>query len=66
MFRSPTHFLVLGDSHNLVESLPGVIHADGVLLLVTDMIIGSDEDPDGVGAIISSWKGSLVSLHMGR
>lgn len=60
--QSATHFLVLGDSHNLIESFPSVVHADWVFLLVTDMIVGSDKNPNGVGAIIASCKGLLVSF----
>lgn len=63
-FQSATHFLVLGDGHNFIERLPGVIHADWVFLLVADMIIGGDKNPDGVRTVIASCKGLLVSLYM--
>lgn len=56
--RSATHFLILGNSHDLVKGLPGVIHANGVLLLVADMIVCSDKNPDRVRAAIASWNGS--------
>jgi hypothetical protein len=36
----------LGQTHYLVEALPAIVAANGVSLVVADMIIGGDEDAD--------------------
>lgn len=40
-----------GELENLVESLPAVVPAYGVSLLVTNMIVGGNQDTNRVGII---------------
>lgn len=50
--------LGLGDLQDLVESLPAVIRADGILLLIADVGVCGDEDLDRVGVIFAdAWSG---------
>lgn len=44
-----SYILFAGQVHNLVKRLPAIITADGIALLVAHMIIGGDEDADGIG-----------------
>lgn len=40
-----------GDLEDLVESLPAVIPAYGISLLVTNMVVGGNQDTNRVGII---------------
>lgn len=43
-----TYILRSSQGHDFIERLPTVIFSNRVPLLITDMIVGGDEDADGV------------------
>jgi hypothetical protein len=45
---------LLGERHDFVETLPAVVPADRIPLVVPDMIVCRDENPDGIGLWIMS------------
>lgn len=49
-----TYIFGAGEVHDLVEGLPAVILADGVALLVADVVVGRHEDADRVGLCAAS------------
>lgn len=40
--------MIVGETHDFVESSAAILAADGIALIVANMVIGSNEDTDGI------------------
>ena len=48
--------MLLCQTHDLVEGLPAVVTANGITLIVTDMVVGGNKDADRVRCLELSAK----------